>query len=81
MDYVELPGVDEAVKDEHTAPQIIEIEDLDIPAPDPPPLEEMETVEQAAPVESVSVAQPSEARSSTPIKTQTKEYIPSIPIP
>ena len=81
VDYVELPGVDVADVEEDTAPQIVEIDDLDIPAPDPPPVE-VETVEQtedqAAPVEPASVAQPAGARRSTRIKTQTTAYAPSM---
>ena len=47
VDIVKLPGVDVAVQDveEDPTPQIIEIVDLDIPAPDPPPVE-VETMEQ-----------------------------------
>jgi hypothetical protein len=61
VDIVEFPGVDMAVQDLEAdpAPQIVEIDDLDIPTPDPPPVE-LETVEQAqapaAPVESAPVA-------------------------
>ena len=66
----EIPGVDHCRAPrsgcgrrghEDPAPQIVEIDDLDIPAPDPPPVE-VETVEQAqtqaAPVEPAPVAQP-----------------------
>ena len=62
VDIVELPGVDVTVEhmEEDPAPQIVEIDDLDIPAPDPPPVE-VETMEQAqvpaAPVEPAPVAQ------------------------
>jgi hypothetical protein len=77
VDIVKLPGGDVAVQDleEDPAPQIVEIDDLNIPTTDPPPVE-VETVEQAqapaAQVESAPVAQPAEtqgARRSTRIRT------------
>ena len=66
-------------------PQIVEIDDLDIPAPEPPPVDVVETVEQAeapaAPDEPVPVAQPAETpggRRPTRVRTQPKAYIPSM---
>jgi hypothetical protein len=83
VDIVELPGVDVAVQDleEDPAPQtIVEIDDLDIPTTDPPPVE-VETVEQAqalaAPVESAPVAQPAKtqgARRSTRIRGHRQRH-------
>jgi hypothetical protein len=64
---------------ENSTTQIVEIDDLDIPTPNPPPVE-METV-AAAPVDQAPVAQPAEtqgARRSTRIRTQTKAYEPSL---
>jgi hypothetical protein len=57
VDIVELPGVDVAAQDaeENPTTQIVEIDDLEIPTPDPPPVE-METV-AAAPVDQAPVAQ------------------------
>jgi hypothetical protein len=82
VDIVKLPGMDMAAQDveENPAPQIIEIDDLDIPTPDPP-LVQVETM-AAAPVEPALVAQPPEtqvARRSTQIRMQTKAYAPSCP--
>lgn len=68
VDPVELPGVDMEVMPDDLAPHIVEIDDLDIPAPDPPPIQ-METVEleptEAMPVAPAPVAQPEGARRST----------------
>jgi hypothetical protein len=81
VDIVELPGVDVADVETDNAPQIVEIDDLDIPAPDPQPVA-ADTVEQAqtqaAPVEPAPVAQPAGVRRSTRIKKQTKAYAPSM---
>jgi hypothetical protein len=81
VDIVKLPGVDVAAQDaeEKPAPQIVEIDDLDIPVPDPPPVE-IEAV-AATPVDQTPVAQPAEtqgARRSTRIMTQTKAHEPSL---
>ena len=74
---VELPGVDVALPDENAdnAPQIVEIHDLDTPAPDPPTVE-VETVTDA-PAEP-DVAEPQGARRSTRVRTQPKAYAPSM---
>ena len=99
-DNVELPGVDdddvggheEDAEHEEVAPQDdIEIDDLDIPAPDPDPIEteppiEVETVDEAevpaAPEAAAPVVEPvpvPELRRSTRVRSQTKpEYTPSM---
>jgi hypothetical protein len=66
VDIVKLPGVD--VAEDHPAPQIVVIDDLDIPTPDLPPVEVETAVrndpklvqDTAAPVEPAPVAQPAE---------------------
>jgi hypothetical protein len=84
VDMVELPGVDVAEQDlEDLAPQIVEIDDLNIRVPDPPPMEMETTVQDdlAAPVEPAPVAQPVEHHGtcrSARVQTQTKEYKPSM---
>jgi hypothetical protein len=87
VDIVELPGVDVA---ENPAPQIVEIDDLDIPTPDLPPVEVEPAVrndtklvqDTAEPVEPAPVAQPAEPQGacrSARIRTKTQAYEPSMP--
>jgi hypothetical protein len=75
VDGVELPGVDIAGQ----APQTVEIDDLDIPQPDPPLIETVEepTVPQMEQDEPTQVAQPMETTvlgRSTRVKIQPKLY-------
>jgi hypothetical protein len=79
IDDVELPGVDVAVQ----APQTIEIDDLDIPQPNPPLIKTVEeptvpTMEHDEPSE---VAQPMETtglQRSTRVRLQPKQYEPTM---
>jgi hypothetical protein len=76
---VELPGVDIAGQ----APQTVEIDDLDIPQPDPPLIELVEelTVPQMEQDEPTQVAQPMETtglRRSMRVKIQPKVYEPTM---
>jgi hypothetical protein len=66
VDIVELPGVDVA---EDPAPQIVEIDDLDMPTPDLPPVE----VETAAPVE------PAPVRNDTKLVQDTAAPVETAP--
>jgi hypothetical protein len=73
IDGVELPGVDIAGQ----APQTVEIDDLDIPQPDPPLIETVEepTVPLMEQDEPTQVAQPMQTaglRRSTRVKIQPK---------
>jgi hypothetical protein len=73
VDCVELPGVDVAGQ----APQTVEIDDLDIPQPDPPLIETVEepTVPQIEQDEPTQVAQPMETtglQRSMRVKIQPK---------
>jgi hypothetical protein len=79
VDGVELPGVDVAGQ----APQTIEIDDLNIPQPDPHLIKTVEepTVPQMEQDEPTQVAQPMEItglRRSTRVKIQPKQW-PSMP--
>jgi hypothetical protein len=84
VDIVELPGVYVAEQDlEDPVPQIVEIDDLDIPIPDPPPVEMKTTVQDnlTAPVEPAPVAQPAEPHGTcryARVQTQTMAYKPSM---
>jgi hypothetical protein len=65
------------------APQTVEIDDLDIPQPDPPLIKTVEelTVPQMEQDEPTQVAQPMQAaglRRSTRVKIQTKLYEPTM---
>jgi hypothetical protein len=76
---VELPGVDVAGQ----APQTVEIDDLDIPQPDPPLIETVEepTVPQMEQDVPTQVAQPMQTaglRRSTRVKIQPKLYEPTM---
>jgi hypothetical protein len=86
VDHVELPGVDAG----NDTPQIVEIDDLDIQAADPAPIEweppvTVDTVDEI-PAEPVvpapaPVAQPVETpgiRRSARVRTQPKAYAPSM---
>jgi hypothetical protein len=72
VDIVELPGVDVADVEPNYAPQIVEIDDLDTPAP-----VTVETVEQV-PIQADPVEPAPVARRSTRVKTQTRAYAPSL---
>jgi hypothetical protein len=77
IDGVKLPGVDVAWQ----APQTIEIDDLDIPQPNPPLIETVKepTVPQMEQDEPTQVAQPMETtglRRSMRVKIQPKLYEP-----
>jgi len=93
-DDVELPGVDVDVPglgNEIPDPQVVEIDDLDMPPPDPD-LIEQDVAELATPTETEvlpspepgppeMIAQPAEepqVRRSTRVKTQPKAYEPSM---
>jgi hypothetical protein len=81
-DDIEIPGVDDEEGPEDPAPQEIEIDDLEIPTPDPASIE-VETVEEEATSEQVApVIEPvhsPEVRRSSRVKIQTKPgYIPSM---
>ena len=71
VDHVELPGVDVEGQQDNEAPQVVEIDDLDIPEADPAPIEYEPPIEaapveqtevQAEPVEPAPVAQPAETQ-------------------
>ena len=78
---VELPGVDmegvnmEPLQHDHAA-DIVGIDDLDTPAPDPPPIQ-VETVEPTATVNEPAVPVSAAPRRSTCIKAQPQTYTPS----
>jgi hypothetical protein len=77
---VKLPGVDVAGQ----APQTVEIDDLDIPQPDPPLIETVEepTVPSMEHDEPSEGAQPMEItglRRSTRVRLQPKHYEPTMP--
>jgi hypothetical protein len=77
--HIELPGVDVAGQ----APQTVEIDDLDIPQPNPPLTETVEepTVPQMEQDEPTQVAQPMETtglRRSMQVKIQPKLYEPTM---
>ena len=94
VDHVELPGVDvEGQVDPEEAPQVVEIDDLDIPAIDPPHVEAdavapagvpTETIAHAdvpaAPAEPAPAALPATqgVRRSTRVRTKPNAYNPSM---
>jgi hypothetical protein len=79
VEGVKLPGVDVAGQ----APQTVEIDDLDIPQPDPPLIKSVEepTLPQMEQDEPTQVAQPMQTaglRRSTRVKLQPKLYEPTM---
>jgi hypothetical protein len=80
-DDIEIPGVD-AEGTESPSPQIVEIDDLDIPATDPTPVEVetvQETVQEVLAPEPPAPVEQTELRRSTRDRSKTeREYIPSM---
>jgi hypothetical protein len=79
VDGVELPGVDVAGQ----AQQTIEIDDLDIPQPDPPLIETFEEptapqMEQDKPTQVAQLMQTAGLRRSTRVKIQPNLYDPTM---
>ena len=85
IDHVKIPGVDSAEGLANQTPQVVEIDDPNIPKPDPDTIEAEPLAEEAVevpaePVEPATEEQPApELRRSTRVRTQASQgYVPSM---
>ena len=86
VDFADLTGVDDMLPevetalpfaDEPDAPQVVDIVDLDTPAPDPPPIETV-IAEPAVQEQNPAAQEPAPPRRSTRVRLQTKSYAPTM---